>query len=389
MASMGTFRDMTTVRKLRRLSYWAPLRFTVQAAAAAILTFAIVQIFGMDEVQWAVVSALFAVQWSLDSSIGIAVGRILGATVGSFLGMACVLLIGTEGTETIISLSIAVALMSFIAGLWPGLYYGLFAAAAMILDPGGADVAETAVERAIAISLGTAVGALSATLLLPVPAHRNAEEHLGRAVRRCGDLLVENVNALVGESHDLGHIHQDIRGKLYRAQTMVAESKYARRIDRRINRPSPEPLLRSVQRLWHSFSLIDRVEEKQLPEKTPSRLTSDLKETAEAGRQYLHHLGHAIEDNTPAQSPQDVLHRFDSTIKALEAACMGTDGGSYTPGEAERFNTLAIVLVEVRRHIEDMLKSLGADPKRGEEDQESAQGKEGEEGKEEQARPAE
>lgn len=363
---------MNAIHRLRRLSYWSPVRFAVQTAAAALITFGLVYSFGIGELSWGVVSALFAVQWSLDSSIEIAFGRIAGAVIGSVIGLLCVLFIGADGFDTIISLSVAVVVMSFIAGLRPSLYYGLFAAAAMIVDPGG-DVVENAAERALAISIGTAVGALSATLILPMPAHRSAEEHLGRAVQRCGDLLVENINALIDrKDYDLPSIHQNIRAELYMAQSSVSQSKFARKLDRRLYRPSPEVLLRTVQRLWHSFVLIDRVKEHPLAQEIPSDTASDLKATAKAVRDYLSDLGDAIINNTSAQPPKRALLRLTRMARELEDIASERSAHLHSRFEVERLHTPSIVLLELAQSIDELARSLGVDPAEGKEDEEGA-----------------
>lgn len=358
---------MDIARNLRNLAHWVPIRFIGQTAVAALATLAIVNLLGLEETSWAVISALFIVQWSLDSSISIALGRIVGAVIGSFVGLVCIQTIGVGGQETVISLTLAVLVMSFISGLWPGLYYGLFAAAAMIIDPGGGgDVAESAMDRAMAISLGTAVGAMAASVVLPLPAHRSAEYHLGQAIRRCGDLLTENIKALIEcDDKNLMALHTDLRTELYRAQGAVSASKYARRLDRRRHRPPPEELLRSVQRLWHSFSLIDRVEDTPLPDLLPNDTVDELKATAEACRGYLADLGDAVARNRAAREPEGVLHRLARIARDLERLCDGAGGESLSNHQGNRLHILALVLLEVSQHVEDLARHLGVEPEQG------------------------
>src|SRR3989344_5206794 len=69
-------------------------RLAVQSAAAAAATWFVMQRLELPHTSWAVISALFVVQPSLDGTFTAALGRIAGTVVGTVVGLAPVILFG-------------------------------------------------------------------------------------------------------------------------------------------------------------------------------------------------------------------------------------------------------------------------------------------------------
>jgi len=63
-------------------------RVTVQSTAGAVATFVITTIAGVDATGWAVMTTLFVVQGTMDSTFSTALWRVVGAVIGSAIGLA-------------------------------------------------------------------------------------------------------------------------------------------------------------------------------------------------------------------------------------------------------------------------------------------------------------
>src|SRR5690606_34174727 len=93
-----------------------PARMSAQATAAALVTFALFKLTGMPQASWAVISALFVIQPDVGATIGTALWRIAGAAVGTGVGLACALAVGTSTWEIVLGLVVAIGLVGFIIG---------------------------------------------------------------------------------------------------------------------------------------------------------------------------------------------------------------------------------------------------------------------------------
>lgn len=332
----------------------------VQAASAALATYLLCLALGVKDYSWAIISALLVAGASVGSNLRNAVTRVLGAMAGLAIALACIFTIGIGFPQTIISLGTAVAVMSVIAGFRPELKYGLVTVAILILAPGG-DVVETAWTKAAAISLGTVVGALAGTFILPLPAHRRAEEHLGRALHRCGDLLAAGIHTLTGRGpEDLRPIHRDIRAELASAQAM-AEQSQAKRLHPKGHRPEPQALVDAVQRLWHSLVILDQVDEHVLSDGPRKLMDGALQDAMQATSQYLVELGDAVAANSRPGSPETVRKHIAEVTRALEDVRRTGATDALDDDDTERVFALSLAFKQTQRNITEIAQLMGSD----------------------------
>jgi Fusaric acid resistance protein-like len=348
-----------------------------QTAVAALATYAVVRFAGMAEGTWAVISALFVVQQSVGGTVGAALARAGGTVLGTLFGLACVLLIGHSEVRAGVSLLLAASTLTFVAALvHPGLRYGVVVAAIMILGPGG-DVVESAWDRAAAIGLGTVLGALASVLVFPAPAHRDAEERLGHALRRCGDLLATGIAGLTGDAAGGGSnanegetsaIHDDILDDLEAARGMALQSYYPRlrRLRRRAPTPPPGDLLFAVERLWHTLIMVDRTDRGPLPDGPRQDLGPALRGMADTSRAYLRALGTFVGRGGGTPPPPD---RVRERLAVLDRALADLRRRRVTlplpSGEAERVFALSFAMGELARNLDEVvgLFAPGAGPR--------------------------
>jgi uncharacterized membrane protein YccC len=349
---------MTTLSALyQRIRRWDPLRLAVQTATGAIVTYGAGRLLGLQEISWAMFSALFVVQASVGGTFGTAVSRVIGAGIGLVLGLACIFLIGTGGWKTVLSLALSVGTMSFIAGLKPSLSYGLVTVGMLVVAP-GFEVIEGALEKTFAIALGSIVGAVVAATVLPLAAHRSADKHLGNAVRRCGDLLAASTESLLGKGDsNLQPIHSDIEGEIGKARAMTSQSQFGR-THRHAHRPLPRDLLREVEHLWYSLALIDRLTGKALPDGPRKKLEEPVVAATEACHAYLSHLGDAVAACERPDPPDDVRCSIEAVTQALDKVREERITDPLSDWETERVFSLSFAWQQIGRDIDALVKLM-------------------------------
>lgn len=345
---MSLFNDQHSLQRVARMA--------AQTAVAALAAFTVVKVLGLPESSWAVISALFTVQQSVGGTLTAAVGRFIGVGLGTLLGVACAYFIGVSPWQAAAGLLIIAAIMNGIAAKWPSTQFGVVAGSILLLVPEG-DPVDKAIERAITIGLGTVIGTLAALFVFPERAHLKAQEHLGLAIRRCGDLLATGIALMTGAgAGDLGRIHRDIRRELDAAAGM-AEQSFTPRLSFSATTDDPEKLLRATERLWHTMIMVDRAEDGPLPEAPLQRLAPALHGLAETACSYLEGLGRAVADGGQAPSRDAVHARLLALDEAFET--MRSEGSTrpLAGPETERVFGLSMALRHLTRDL-DRLATL-------------------------------
>jgi uncharacterized membrane protein YccC len=348
--------DLNRKDMLRRMA-----RMSAQTAAAALAAFGTVKALGLPEGSWAVISALFTVQQSVGGTLTAAVGRLIGVAIGTMLGVACAALIGVSPWQAALGLLITAAVMNGIAAKWPSTQFGVVAGAILLLVPEGSP-ADKAIERGITIGLGTIIGTLASLFVFPERAHLKAREHLGLAIRRCGDLLATGIGLMTGDRDgDLGTIHAEIRRELEAAATMAEQSVHPW-LSFRAEAPEPDKLVRATERLWHTLIMIDRAEDGPLPAVPRERLSPALRGLAAASCAYLEGLGLTVTKGEPPPPPDAVQTHLRTLDEALER--MREEGGTRPlPGaETERVFGLSLALRHLAGDVASLARIVGERP---------------------------
>lgn len=236
-------------------------RVAVQTTAAVLLAFSATLFMGRENMSWGVFSALFVVQATVGGTLSTGVERILGAMLGAAVGVGAVLLPMQGLPGTVVSLLLGVSIMSLVAARWPKFAYGLVTMTIIIVAP-DFYVVEGALEKLVAIGIGSVCGIVAALAVFPVSARRRAEYHLSQALRACGRLQAEYVRRIVDSKDESDKADADVSYALSRARDM---SNQARSERAPMARPdgSQAALLNEVERFRYTLTLIDRFSDEQ------------------------------------------------------------------------------------------------------------------------------
>lgn len=330
-------------------------RFAVQATISALATYWVTQLLGLQEVSWAIISALFAIQATVGGSLISAIDRVLGAVLGVFIGIAVLFAFGSGEWRSVPAIGVAVAATSLVVGAMPSLQYGLVTVAIMVVSP-GEDLVATAVQKVAAITLGALVGTIVATIVLPVRAHRRAERHLSRAVRDCADLLSGSVDILTGlASPDLSGVQERIRAEILQAQSMLSQTQI-RRLRGTGPRPTPMQLLQAVERLWYTLALVERLATGPLPGLSCAGRVGDALSACE---DYLTEIADAVARNSQVSSPRPVSAAIDAMRRDLGDPCGPTGERGLSSPDRERLFAFSFAWHGIDRTLREMAETLG------------------------------
>lgn len=343
---------------LKRAARWDSVRPPMQAFASAVLTYGLCVAIGLQDTSWAIISALLVSGASIGNNVRSGITRMAGAICGLLIGLAGVFTIGVGFPQTVISLGLAVAIMGFIVGLKPDLKYGLVTLAILILAP-GFDPAETAWAKAAAIAIGTIVGTVVGMVVLPLRAHRRANEHLGHAVRCCGDLLEATIDRLTGEdAPELHPFHKRILDEMAAAQDMAGQSQF-RLFHPRKHVVMPSEVLTAVQRLWHTLVILDRVDERALPDGPRQRTYSAIQRARASASQFLAELGDALAYGRGCPSSDEARSCLQEVTSALRAARKDEVIAALSDRDAERVYAVSFGFGEIARNFAEISALLG------------------------------
>lgn len=321
-------------------------RLALQSATAAVAVVLLMRAFELPHLTWAVISALYVSQHSLDGTLGAVKGRLLGSLIGAAVGLALVHLLGGEHLVAV-RLAIAALVINAIASVAPGLRYGVVAAAIITVDP-GADVVAGAIDRVVAIAIGSVAGASSAFLVWPQSSYARGLVSTRRALQVTGDLLDASVNRVLDADTDPQPLHDQFLKHVQRARAQIAEARTHRRSARHLERA-----IHAIERLWHTLVVLDRLSDGQ--QRRRGGGISELDERLQAVRRdvcdYIARLLPAFGRSTPPSHSTVPRQTLQAARDAASRRIPGTDGRT-TGG-------LAFVFAELEKHLDELVEAAG------------------------------
>lgn len=339
-------RLLVRVRQNRRDS----LRVALQTAVAGAATYVAITNAGLDQhLSWAVISSLFAISVSADSSVLQGLGRVVGAFLGVGLGLG----VGLMDVHVVVGLAIATAAANMVASVWPNLRYAAVTAAIVALDPNPDAFGATV--RATAILMGTAIGVATTFVVWPRFGRERVAFTLRAALEDCETLLrlIEN-GVETDERDERDATHARFFGRLETLNGQVGQTYIAPRL--RNGAPLRQAAV-SLEDLWHGLIILDRAISDQrsvIGADALRELRPGIQRVQEAARATIGEL-RAVIDDKDAPAP--------STARLCEAIRSARDAAEPFGGETQQARGIHAVLFaldELERRILQLVRVLGA-----------------------------
>lgn len=339
--------------------YRAQLRFCLRMTAAALLAFALAQIWNIPlNGLWVVLTAVVVTQMSVGGSLRATSEYVLGTIGGAVYAATIGVLVPHTTTLALAGvLALTIAPLAFAAAVNQSFRSAPFTGAIVLLISGqfGEGTVESALYRLLEVALGGGVAVAVSLLVLP---DRAFGLGLGAAARLL-DLLAELLRELLeGFTRNLDaagttRMQQEAGRALAAFQAIVAEAKSERTINL-VAEPDPAPLALTLLRLRHDVVIIGRAAVAPLPKTFAERLGALLARAAECTSDYLHESASALRSRRPPpplKPMEDVLAAYNAEIAALRSEGL-TRGLSIA--QAEQFFTLGFALEQMYRDCADL-----------------------------------
>lgn len=216
-----------------RLDRWISrdvARVALQTAVAAGATALVVRWLDIDEISFAVISALFTIRFNSDSTLRSGANRIVSAVIGTAIGLAVVFLYPGE-YYALVGLVVSAALASVVTTLRPQFDYAVVPAAIIAVDL-GADL-ESVFEQASAIMIGAVIGVATTLVVWPETGRARALRFLADALDDCRRLLEAGLKTMVGAEGESGRaVVADFTRHIAYARQVTQEARFKTQVSR-------------------------------------------------------------------------------------------------------------------------------------------------------------
>lgn len=339
----------------RLAHYRFEIKLSLRITAAGIITYVIVQLLGLAQGYWAVLTAVIVMQASLGGSLKAMLDRLAGTIAGAVAGIVVVLIVPRTGVVTTgLALLLALVPLSALVAFKPAYRVAPVTAVIVVLIAHGPALS-TGLARAFEIALGTVIAFAVALLFLPSRAYplllEAARDALAAIAGQVATLL-DNLGA-PPEDNAVHVLHSRIRGAIERADGIAREAA-RERTSHISDSPDPEPIVRTLRRTSHDLVMIARVRSAALPEPIRTLLAPPAAAVSNAIGDFLAGLdaaltGHGAAPSTAAIS--EAMQHYGAAMAEMRRQGLTRD----LPAEAvEPVFGLAFALEQLFGNLQDL-----------------------------------
>ena len=339
----------------------APLLFGLRIVVAALATFAIGHLLGLTQSYWAVLTAIIVMQGSLGGAIKAIVDRLVGSLAGAIWGVIiCLTIPHGDVAQLALALVLAIGPLAVATAFNPAWRVAPVTAIILLLTPSGQHVGPfaSAISRMFEVGLGSVVAVVVTLVLAP----SRASSHLGQSAATALEAMAELVGVLMRglarerPHHEVEAVHARIRAALAAADTAAGEVRRERFVTL-TEVFDPEPLCRTLRRVYHDLIMVQRATASPLPQ--AEQLEGPGSAFAGRADDLLCGLAGAIVHRSPlptAAAEKEARARFIDAVAALRSSGATRE----MPDEAvARFFGLAFALEQLGENLDDLTERVG------------------------------
>jgi uncharacterized membrane protein YccC len=270
----------------------AQLRFCLRMTVAAVLAFALAQVWNLPlHGLWAVLTAVVVTQISVGGSLHATTEYVMGTIVGAVYAAGVGILVPHTTTISLAGvLALTIGPLAYAAAVYPSFRAAPFTGAIVLLisTQFGEGLIESAFYRLAEVALGGAVAFMVSLLVMPQRAHELALDAAARILDLLARLLPK---LLAGFTRELDvsettRLQQEAGLALTQSQTITAEAQRERLMNL-LAAPDLAPLARTLLRLRHDLVIIGRAAAAPLPKTFAECLGPPLIDVGERASAYL------------------------------------------------------------------------------------------------------
>jgi gas vesicle protein len=321
----------------------------LRITAAGMIGYALAYALKLPQGYWTVFTAVLVVQGSVGGSLKAALDRLIGTLSGAVYGAIIATLVPhTDVVLTGLALLISLAPLAVLAALSPSFRVAPITAVIMLLGSAGATEGPflAATFRVAEVSLGGIVGLAISLLVVPARGHAVMGEQANRLTQAMAKLFEKLIDGLSrqADAPSISALHDRIQSAFDKLEAAATEAKFEQRnlISGDVD---PDPIPRTLRRVYHDFVLIGRVAAEPLPEPARTELSEPLKRLAEATIAFLIACGAALAKREAAPSLGPCEAALTRAIEDIEKV-----------KDADRLVALSFAFEQMQRNLSDLAR---------------------------------
>lgn len=144
------------------------VKHAVKTALAAVVTYAVVQMLGLEQGYWAIISVIIVMQNNLGGSLQAGVNRLAGTAVGALLGVFCLAALGSGAVALGVGVGLSILVCAYFVHLHESFRMaGLTATIIILLGNQHSSYVAFGLERFLEIGLGVAIALAFSVFVWP------------------------------------------------------------------------------------------------------------------------------------------------------------------------------------------------------------------------------
>lgn len=331
-------------------------RVGLQTGAAVGLVYVVMRWYALDHLSWAIISALFSIQLNADSTLSVGVSRVVAALIGTALGLGTVVLftdVLPGSWPVLAALVTASVIANLMTTLRPSLTYIAVAAAIVALNA-DAELVE-ALERALAIMIGSVGAGLASLVVWPDTARARAVRNIAYALDDCRRLVEASLRGLEGaDAEDTRRIDEAFKGHLANAREIVGDARFRPRLG---HGHTLSKGLVAIERLWYGTIVLDRAAEERRASLHREDIHGDRLDMDAVRAEIVGYLDGVVSHLRGRAEAPPGLERVVDRLRAAEDALRRTTPETSLSPDADReraISALRFGIDEVRRNLEEI-----------------------------------
>lgn len=336
------------------------IRLAVRMAAACFLAYGIGMLLGLQQNQWAVLTAIIVMQASVGGSLKAMLDRFVGSLGGAIAGVMISVGLHRFGIVSPgVALGIGLPPLALLAALKPAWRVTPITFIILILTPNLQVLGpvESAYERMSEIAVGSAIALVVSLVILPARAHEALAQAVAQALTAMADLMTILPQGLVGkiDMPAIEAVHARIRGASAKAE-IAAEEALRERASFLTDGVDPLPICRTLRRLRHDLAILGRTMSEPLPGPVDGIMLKPITDLSAKISEFLAGCAGAFASRKPVPSLAGVDSAVAIQSQAVTAIRQQGLSRALPDEELARIFGLGFALDQLRRDLGDVIE---------------------------------
>jgi len=334
------------------------VRLAARMIAACSIAYGLGVALGLQQNQWAVLTAIIVMQASVGGSLKAMLDRLVGSLGGAVAGVIVSIGLHRLGLASPgLALAVGLPPLTLLAAIKPAYRVTPITFIILILTPNLQQLGpvESAYQRMLEIAVGSAIALAVSLTILPARAHDALAQAVSQALVAMAELMKVLPAGLTGK-HDIAAFeaaHARIRSAIAKAET-ASDEALRERASFLSDAVDPRPFCRTLRRLRHDLAIFGRTMSSPLPGPVEGTLLQPVTDVSIAISDFLQRSAKAL---AKRQAPP-LLTRLDADFAAHSEAlrAMRKQGlaRQLPDDDLARIFGLAFALEQLRRDLDEL-----------------------------------